>query len=232
MKKIVIIVAGGKGIRMESDLPKQFIPLCGKPVLMHTLAVFHRWDADAEIVLVLPEAYTSYWAMLCRELNLHIPHRVINGGQTRFHSVRNGLRAFEGDGLVAIHDAVRPFVADRVINACFSAAALYGAAIPVIPVKESVREMIDGQSRPFDRSRLYIVQTPQVFQTPLLQEAYRHPYAEQFTDDATVWEAAGNPVHLVEGNPENIKLTTPPDLLYAEAILKFLCPSVPPVPLC
>ena len=232
MKKTVIIVAGGKGLRMGGDLPKQFIPLCGKPVLMHTLAVFHQWDAEAEIVLVLPEAYNAYWAMLCRELNMHIPHRVITGGQTRFHSVQNGLRACEGDGLVAIHDAVRPFVADHVITACFTAAAQYGAAIPVIPVKESVREIKDGQNRPFDRSRLYIVQTPQVFQTQPLQEAYRHPYTEQFTDDATVWEASGTPVHVVEGNPENIKLTTPPDLLYAETYLKSLCPSVPPVPLC
>ena len=219
MRKTIIIVAGGKGKRMGGDLPKQFVPLCGRPVLMHTLDVFHQWDASVEIILVIPEDFASYWAMLCQELNYHIPHRVVYGGETRFHSVQNGLREVEGDGLVAIHDGVRPFVTSRVITHCFAAAEANGAAIPVIPMIESVREVKDGESRPFDRNRLCIVQTPQVSRTEWLRKAYQQPYDTQFTDDASVLEAAGYKVCIVEGNRENIKITTPIDLQYASNYL-------------
>ncbi|MDR1115645.1 MAG: 2-C-methyl-D-erythritol 4-phosphate cytidylyltransferase, partial [Tannerella sp.] len=164
MKRTVIIVAGGKGLRMGGGLPKQFVPLLGKPVLMHTLEVFYGWDAGADLLLVIPEDQASYWAMLCRELNCIVPHRIVYGGDTRFDSVKNGLKATTtGEGIIAVHDGVRPFVSPDVISSCFAAAGAFGAAIPVVPVIESVRERKGYESRPFDRNRLCIVQTPQVF---------------------------------------------------------------------
>ncbi|MDR2917198.1 MAG: 2-C-methyl-D-erythritol 4-phosphate cytidylyltransferase [Tannerella sp.] len=220
MKNTVIIVAGGKGLRMGGDLPKQFIPLRGKPVLMHTLDVFHQWNAAADLLLVIPEEHESYWKMLCRELNFTIPHRVVYGGETRFHSVRNGLREVSGEGLVAVHDGVRPFVSYDVISSCFTIAEAFGAAIPVVPMIESVREVNGGESHPFDRNRLCIVQTPQVFRADLLLKAYNQSYDERFTDDASLVEASGNMIRLVDGNRENIKITTPMDLRYAEIILE------------
>jgi 2-C-methyl-D-erythritol 4-phosphate cytidylyltransferase len=233
MKKAVIIVAGGKGVRMGGNLPKQFIPLHGKPVLMHTMDVFYRWDQLIDIVLVLPEAYDAYWKMLCKELSFATPHRTVFGGKTRFHSVRNGLQILHvgyglGDssdyqekpaqGLIAVHDGVRPFVTPDVISSCFQLAETDGAAIPVIPVVESVRELIDNESHPFDRTRLRIIQTPQVFRADILFKAYEQPYNERFTDDATVVEASGHPIRLIEGTCENIKITTPMDLQYAKSI--------------
>ena len=213
MKKTVIIVAGGKGLRMGGDLPKQFMPLRGKPVLMHTIEVFYRWDATVDLISVIPEEHVSYWNMLCKELNFTIPHRTVYGGKTRFHSVCNALQdCSESKGLIAVHDGVRPFVDWGVISSCFDAAESYGAAIPVIPVIESVREVNGDESRPFDRNRLCIVQTPQVFHADILQKAYEQPYDERFTDDASVVEASGHPIRLVQGNRENIKITTPMDL--------------------
>lgn len=227
MNRYVIIVAGGRGLRMGGSLPKQFIPLEGKPVLMHTLETFHCWDATARLVLVLPADQQSYWAMLCREIGCRVPHTVATGGETRFHSVRNGLQAVralpgfsENEALVAVHDGVRPFVAPAVIESCFGEAERTGAAIPVLPLIESLREKLDdGSSRPVDRSRFVSVQTPQVFRATLLRDAYDQPYTPLFTDDASVIEAAGHPVALVDGNRENIKLTTPADLEMARAIL-------------
>jgi 2-C-methyl-D-erythritol 4-phosphate cytidylyltransferase len=233
MKKTVIIVAGGKGLRMGGDLPKQFMPLWGKPVLMHTIEVFYRWDATVDLILVIPEEHVSYWNMLCKELNFTIPHRTVYGGKTRFHSVCNALQdclAMQGhsesrangpkaNGLIAVHDGVRPFVDRGVISSCFDAAERYGAAIPVIPMIESVREVNGDESRPFDRNRLCVVQTPQVFRADIIQKAYEQPYDERFTDDASVVEASGHPVRLVRGNRENIKITTPIDLLYAEGLI-------------
>jgi len=218
MEHTVIIVAGGKGLRMGGDLPKQFIPLQGKPVLMHTLETFHRWSAEANLLLVIPEEHESYWTMLCRELCFAVPHRVVYGGETRFHSVLNGLREVEGDGLVAVHDGVRPFVSHEVITSCFAAAGDRGAAIPVVPMIESVREISGNESHPFDRNRLCIVQTPQIFRADILRKAYEQSYDERFTDDASLVEASGHAIHLVDGNRENIKLTTPMDLQYAKII--------------
>ena len=215
MKRTVIIVAGGKGLRMGGDLPKQFIPLQGKPVLMHTIETFHKWDSAACIVLVIPEEHDSYWKMLCEELNFTISHHVVYGGETRFHSVRNGLREVEGEALVAVHDGVRPFVTPEVITSCFDAAEASAAAIPVVPMIESVREVTGEESHPFDRNRLCIVQTPQVFNSEILRKAYEQPYDERFTDDASLVEASGHLIRLVEGNRENIKITTPMDLQYA-----------------
>ena len=202
-------------MRMGGGLPKQFMPLAGKPILMHTLERFHEWDAAVETTVVLPEEHEEYWRMLCREIGCKVPHRVVHGGETRFHSVFNAIQTIGGDGLVAVHDGVRPFVATDVIASCFMAAEAYGAAIPVVPVVESVREIGGGTSRPFDRNRLRIVQTPQVFRSEVLREAYGQPYNACFTDDASVVEAAGHTIHLVDGNRENIKITTPTDLKVA-----------------
>lgn len=228
MRKYVLIVAGGKGLRMGGDLPKQFIPLEGKPILMHTLEAFHRWDDSAELVLVLPEDHQPYWNMLCREIGCKAPHRIANGGETRFHSVRNGLQFLsdeigntsEGNEkvLIAVHDGVRPFVAPEVIEACFEEAGKSGAAIPVLPMIDSLRETEGNSSHPVDRSHYVAVQTPQVFCSGLLLKAYGQDFSPLFTDDASVVEAMGEPVSLVEGNRENIKITTPFDLLIAQAV--------------
>ncbi|MCL3852856.1 2-C-methyl-D-erythritol 4-phosphate cytidylyltransferase [Parabacteroides sp. GYB001] len=229
MRKYVLIVAGGKGLRMGGDLPKQFIPLEGKPVLMHTLEAFHRWDASAELVLVLPEDHQSYWNMLCREIGCKVPHRIANGGETRFHSVRNGLQFLSEEigntsgrnekVLIAVHDGVRPFVSSEVIAACFDEAEKSGAAIPVIPMIDSLRETDEKGSHPVDRSRYFAVQTPQVFCSELLLKAYGQEFSALFTDDASVVEAMGEVIHMVTGNRENIKITTPFDLLVAESLI-------------
>ena len=213
MKNTIIIVAGGKGLRMGGDLPKQFIPLHGKPVLMHTIEAFYKWNPEACLLIVIPQEHENYWKMLCKELNFDVPHRVVYGGETRFHSVRNGLREVKSEGLIAVHDGVRPFISQEVISSCFNAAETFGAAIPVVPMIESVREVNGTESRPFDRNRLCIVQTPQVFDSELLHKAYEQPYDERFTDDASVVETSGHKIHLVDGNRENIKITTPMDLI-------------------
>ena len=218
MKKTVIIVGGGKGERMGGDLPKQFIPVQGKPVLMHTLNVFYRWDAAACLLLVIPKEFNDYWKMLCRELQFTVPHRTVNGGETRYHSVRNALHEMERSGLIAVHDGVRPFVSPDIIDSCFRTAEVCGAAIPVIPVIESVRDYTGDKSHEFDRTRLRIVQTPQVFHAALLFKAYEQPYNERFTDDASLVEATGHTVRLVDGSRENIKITTPVDIRYAEIL--------------
>lgn len=230
MNKYVIIVAGGKGLRMGGSLPKQFIPIEGKPILMHTLETFHRWDKEAKLILVLPADHQPYWQMLCRELNCRIPHNIISGGETRYHSVRNGLQLIqeqlkdtdaETDTLIGVHDGVRPFVAPSVLTACFQEAQKTGAAIPTLPMIESLRERFDdGSSRPVDRSRYVTVQTPQVFQATLLRHAYEQPYTSLFTDDASVVEKMGHSISMVEGNRENIKITTPIDLEIAKALLQ------------
>ena len=220
-KHTILIVAGGRGTRMGGPQPKQFLELAGRPVLMHTLEAFDRWDASARLIVVLPEDQIETWKRLCEAHVFGRIHRVVAGGETRFHSVRNGLDAVASDGLIAVHDGVRPLVAPSVIAACFAAAADGGAAVPVVPVVESVREVdADGGSRPVDRTRLRVVQTPQVFRADVLRAAYCLPYDPRFTDDASVVEASGVAVRLVPGNRENIKLTTPMDLLLAEQLMR------------
>lgn len=220
-KHTILIVAGGRGTRMGGPQPKQFLELAGRPVLMHTLEAFDRWDASARFIVVLPEDQIDTWKRLCEAHVFGRIHRVVAGGETRFHSVRNGLDAVASDGLIAVHDGVRPLVAPSVIAACFAAAADGGAAVPVVPVVESVREVdADGGSRPVDRARFRVVQTPQVFRADVLRAAYCLPYDPRFTDDASVVEASGVAVRLVPGNRENIKLTTPMDLLLAEQLMR------------
>ena len=218
----VLIVAGGRGTRMGSEQPKQFLPLAGRPILMHTIEAFDRWDNTSDLLLVLPADQRDTWQQLCEAHAFRRPHRVVSGGATRFHSVLNGLRALPATGgLIAVHDGVRPLVSPSVIAACFAAAENYGAAIPVLPMIESVRQVdADGRSHSIGREQLRIVQTPQVFRADVLRAAYLQPYDPRFTDDASVVEASGAPIHLVPGNRENIKLTTPMDLALAEVLMK------------
>jgi 2-C-methyl-D-erythritol 4-phosphate cytidylyltransferase len=218
MKKYVLVTAGGKGLRMGSDIPKQFLPLNGKPVLMHTLEAFRRYDSDITIILILPEEQINYWHDLCEEYSFKITHTVATGGDTRFQSVRNGLSLVSGDGLVAVHDGVRPFVSQDVIETCFSAAEKYKAVIPVIDIVETVREIDENGSKTVDRNKYKLVQTPQVFNIENLKRAYQQPYSDSFTDDASVIEALGETIHLVSGNRENIKITTRFDMEIGEAI--------------
>lgn len=220
MKRYAIIVAGGRGTRMGSELPKQFLRLAGKPILAHTLDNFYRFDPTIELVVVLPASQQAYWKALCQEFHIDIPHRIASGGETRFHSVHNGLALLPDEGLVAIHDGVRPLVAHTVIERCFAAAQQYGGAIPALPLTDSLRQLgPDGSSLAVDRSRFVTVQTPQTFRCREIKEAYDQPYRETFTDDASVYEAAGYAPRLVEGNRENLKITLPIDLALAEILL-------------
>jgi 2-C-methyl-D-erythritol 4-phosphate cytidylyltransferase len=205
---------------MGGEMPKQFAPIAGKPLLMHTIETFYRQDELTEIIVVLPAEHEEYWKMLCRETGCVASHTIVHGGETRFHSVKNGLAAVPSDvGLIAVHDGVRPFVAPDVIAACFDEAARNGAAIPVISMIESVREVDGATSRPADRNKLRLVQTPQIFRAEILRKAYQQPYNEHFTDDASVVEADGGIITLVAGNRENIKITTPPDMIIAKYLL-------------
>ena len=219
MKKYIIIVAGGKGLRMGGDIPKQFLPVCGKPVLMRTLEAFHAYDASMRLILVLPVSQQAYWKQLCEEYQFELVHEIANGGDTRFHSVKNGLALVEEDGLVGVHDGVRPFVSQEVITRCYEEAASLKAVIPVIGVVETVRHLIGEGSETVPRDQYKLVQTPQVFDVTLLHRAYQQEYTDLFTDDASVVEALGEKVYLVEGNRENIKLTTPFDLKLAEMLI-------------
>ncbi|MFZ4456994.1 MAG: 2-C-methyl-D-erythritol 4-phosphate cytidylyltransferase [Bacteroidales bacterium] len=223
MQKIAIIVAGGKGLRMGNDLPKQFLSIGGKPVLMHTFEKFHSADAEMRLILVLPEAQQDYWRELCLKYNFSLPHTIANGGETRFHSVKNGLNnAMEHsseNAIIGVHDGVRPFVSIDVIRNCYTLAQANKAVIPVIEVHETIRKIEQASSKTVDRSLYRLVQTPQVFQAETLLSAYKQNYTSEFTDDASVVEAAGIAVTLTEGNRENIKITTPFDITIAEALL-------------
>ncbi|MCR5680373.1 MAG: 2-C-methyl-D-erythritol 4-phosphate cytidylyltransferase [Prevotella sp.] len=234
----IIIVAGGKGLRMGGEIPKQFLPIGGKPVLMRTIERFREYSADLQIILVLPRAQQDYWHELCQQY--HFPQQseggsgrllLADGGATRFHSVQNGLALVPDDaqGVVGVHDGVRPFVAVDVIRRCYDHARTQKAVIPVVPVVETLRHLGNGQSGqagtegdvpsvtvPRDEYRL--VQTPQCFDIGLLKAANRQPYSEAFTDDASVVEAYGHAVALVDGNRENIKITTPFDLRIGEVL--------------
>ncbi len=217
--KYCIVVAGGSGIRMGSEVPKQFIELNGKPVLMHTLEKFYRFDTNIQLIVALPIDQQEFWKSLCSKYGFVIPHKVVNGGITRFHSVKNALAEVGNEGLVAVHDGVRPLVSLATIKRCYDAAKQHGAAIPVIPLSDSVREVIGETSRAIDRSKLRLVQTPQVFQVDLLQKAYQAAYRPEFTDDASVVEYMGRTIVMVEGNTENIKLTYPSDIAIAKTLL-------------
>ena len=218
MTYTVLIVAGGKGLRMGSDLPKQFLPIGGKPVLMHTIEAFHHFDRTMKIILVLPQEQQTYWQELCAKHSFVIEHTVVDGGETRFHSVKNGL-ACVNSGLVGVHDGVRPFVSPEVIKRCYELAAIKKAVIPVIDVVETVRHITETGSETVSRNDYKLVQTPQVFDAELLKQAYAQEYTPFFTDDASVVEAMGVSVCLAEGNRENIKITTPFDLKISSVLV-------------
>lgn len=221
MKEVAIIVAGGKGLRMGGELPKQFLPIGGRPVLMRTLEAFAAYNPQVQLVVVLPQSQQAYWRELCVRYDFRLPHTVVDGGETRFHSVRNGLLQVEAPALVAVHDGVRPFVSSEVIARCYRLAAEHQAVVPVVGVVETLRRLEpEGQSVTVPRDGYRLVQTPQVFNADLLLRAYSQPYVESFTDDASVVEAYGHAVCLTEGNRENIKLTTPFDLKVAAALLE------------
>jgi 2-C-methyl-D-erythritol 4-phosphate cytidylyltransferase len=229
MSDYVIIVAGGKGLRMGTEIPKQFLPIGGKPVLMRTIERFREYSADLQIILVLPESQQEYWQELCHKYSFPLPQQgeagrgsylLANGGQTRFHSVQNGLALIPDDaeGVVGVHDGVRPFPAIDVIARCYETARTAKAVIPVIPVVETLRHVTEG-TKP--RGDYRLVQTPQTFDIQLLKAANRQPYNDGFTDDASVVESYGHAITLVEGNRENIKITTPYDIVVAEAIINY-----------
>lgn len=221
-KDYIIIVAGGKGQRMGSSVPKQFLLLCGKPVLMHTIEAFHSYSTSLEIILVLPEEQQTHWKELCEKYGFTTPHTVVSGGSTRFESSRNGISVIpdDADGVVGIHDGVRPLVSAAVIDRCYESARENYAAIPVMPLTDTLRFVGEsGCGRNVLRSDYVIVQTPQVFDIALAKRAFSLPYKESFTDDASVVEDLGCQVSVVEGCRENIKLTTPFDMKVAEAIL-------------
>lgn len=219
----VIIVAGGKGLRMGSDIPKQFLPIGGKPVLMRTLERFHEYSTELQIILVLPENQQDYWLQLCQQYHFGVKYQLANGGQTRFHSVQNGLALVpdDADGVVGVHDGVRPFPSIDVIKNCYEAARTAKAVIPVIPVVETVRHLEGEGSVTVPRGDYRLVQTPQTFDIQLLKAANRQPYHDGFTDDASVVESYGHSITLVEGNRENIKITTPYDIVVAEALCRL-----------
>ena len=223
----IIIVAGGKGLRMGGEVPKQFLPVGGIPVLMRTLIRFREYSPTLNIILVLPYAQQDYWRSLCQQHQFPLPslgagvgsYQLADGGKTRFHSVQNGLALIPDDaeGVVGVHDGVRPFVSVDVIRRCYEAARTQKAVIPVTPVVETLRH-IPSQKNVL-RSDYCLVQTPQCFDIQLLKAANRQPYSEAFTDDASVVEAHGHPVAMVDGNRENIKITTPFDLQIAEVLI-------------
>ncbi len=222
MERYAILVAGGKGLRMGGDIPKQFLPIGGKPVLMRTIEVFCQAYPDIHIILVLPVSQQDYWQQLCQDYHFTIPVQIADGGETRFHSVSNGLKLIpEGtEGIVGVHDGVRPFVALETIRRCYEEAMEKGAVVPVVSVVETVRQLLkDGTSVTVPRDEYKLVQTPQTFRISLLKEAYQQPYTSFFTDDASVVEALGKPVHLVEGNHDNIKITTPADIRFVNGLL-------------
>ena len=222
MKKQVIIVAGGKGLRMGVDIPKQFLLLDGRPILMHTIEAFYNYDCSIDIIVVIPEDQHSFWRNLCDAYKFDIKHLIVAGGETRFHSVKNGLKFVDECSLVAIHDGVRALVTKDIIARTYDVAERCKMACPAISLTDSLRRILNGKNSGVDRSAYCLVQTPQVFISNKLLCAYQQDYSDEFTDDVSVVEAHRRcrPM-LVEGSPENIKITTPLDLAIAETIIKL-----------
>ncbi len=210
-KKTVIITAGGIGKRMGSDLPKQFLMLDERPVLAHCLDRFYHFDENIQILVTLPDTWKSYWEGLCRKHGIKIPHTLIDGGKERFHSIQNAMKLATGD-LIAVHDGVRPLISRKLIFDAFQLAEETGSALPVVPVKESVRYVEKLETRSLNRKNYFTVQTPQVFRREILEKAYAQPYHEGITDDASLAEEAGYDIKLFEGEEFNVKITTPLDL--------------------
>ena len=218
MKKFALIVAGGTGTRMGHELPKQFIELAGKPILMRTIECFHSYNHSISVVLVLPNDQFMLWKQLCEKHEFTLPHVLAKGGNSRFQSVKNGLSKLPEKGLVFIHDGVRPLVSEQTIANCEHTALNKGNALPVMPLVESLRQIDGEKSKHVERSSFRLVQTPQTFRLELIKEAYLQPENPEFSDDASVFESLGHRVQLVNGNPENIKITLPSDLKIAECL--------------
>lgn len=219
MQLYVVIVAGGSGKRMGAEIPKQFLELAGKPVLMHTIERFKSFSDAIEIITVLPENQLRHWLDLQKKHSFTVPQTLVKGGSARFYSVRNGLKFVNVPGLVAIHDGVRPFVSIDTIRRCFETAGKSGNAIPSVPPTETLRILTGQGSEPVNRLLVRQIQTPQVFDAGLIKKAYLQDYRPEFTDDATVFEKTGEKINLIDGNRENIKITNPEDLLISTALL-------------
>ena len=215
-----LIVAGGKGVRMESEVPKQFIEIAGKPILLHTISAFLKYSEDIQIIVVLPEKEIGRWNQICENYHFDIPHKIIAGGPTRFQSVKNGLKSINEDGLVAIHDGVRPLVDANLIEASFRIATLHGSAVAAVRLKESIRKIDQQATTAVDRSKFRLIQTPQTFQVSLIKDAYVIEENQNLTDDASVAELAGNKISLFEGSYNNIKITTTEDLELEEVLIR------------
>jgi len=222
MNRYALIVAGGSGKRMGTDIPKQFLELAGMPVLMRTIERFWLFDASIRIIVVLPEDQMEYWEELQKKYSFSIPCSAVKGGPARFFSIKNGLDKIENNSLVAIHDGVRPLVRTDTIKRCFDAAQKFGNAVPVVSPADSVRMITEQGNIPVNRQYLRIIQTPQVFDSKLIKKAYLQDYSPEFTDDASLLEKTGEAIHLVEGNRENLKITNPGDLAVAEALFNII----------
>lgn len=218
-QEFALIVAGGKGTRIKSNTPKQFIELNGVPILMHTIEAFFRYSENVTVVLVLPEDDFETWASLCKKHNFTKKLILQKGGDTRFQSVKNGLEKIEGEGLVAIHDGVRPLVSEDIIGASYRLAAVHQSAVAAVRLKESIRMTDQDNTKAMDRSRFRLIQTPQTFEVNLIKKAYQIKDDPSLTDDASVAERAGHVISLFEGSYDNIKITTQEDLVIAEALL-------------
>jgi len=220
MNKFLIIVAGGKGKRMNSEVPKQFHVVAGRPLLMHTIECFAGYRDKINIILVLPKPFIDFWKSLSKRYNFTVQHTLVEGGESRFHSVKNGLAHVKKDSLVIIHDGVRPLPSNTTLHNVFSRAEKTGNAVPAVKVSESMRQSSGEGNHPVNRKEYRLIQTPQAFHSGIIMKAYEQEFSDSFTDDATVVESLGITINLVEGNYENIKITRPVDLKFAEAYLK------------
>ena len=216
MKKVALIVAGGKGERMNTDIPKQFLVLNDLPILMHSLNAFSHLD---KIILVLPQTQIENWKELCKEYNFILKHTVVAGGINRFGSVKNGLAKIDEGSIVAIHDGVRPLVSKNLINKLIGATKKGNGIIPIVAVKDSIRKVEGYKSKAVSRSNLYKVQTPQCFFASTLKDAYKQNFSLFFTDDASVLESNGGKIITIIGEEKNLKITTKEDLVLAEALI-------------
>lgn len=219
MKYYAVIVGGGSGNRMQSELPKQFMLLAGKPILMHTITAFYHSEYKPEIIVVLNVDFHLYWENLCKQYHFSIPHILVKGGSQRFHSVKNGIKLIKGKAIIAIHDAVRPLVSKQLINRSFREAELAGNAVTAIKSRDSVRQQNEKHSIPLNRDEIYLIQTPQTFSSDILNKAYKQDFRNEFTDDASVVERSGIAINLIEGESSNFKITLPEDLKIADIYL-------------
>jgi len=221
MEKYVLIIAGGLGKRMNMDIPKQFIPVAGKPVLMHTIAKFKNFDPKMHIIVIIPREHISLWKDLCVEFSFKIEHQIVSGGKERFYSVRNGLKHVPDDALVLIHDGVRPLVSNETIERVIRSSSEKGNAIPYMDLYQSVRKVSQSKNRAVNRNQFKVIQTPQGFYSNYIKEAYSKRYRKSFTDDASVLEALGYEINLVKGNNKNMKITSSTDIHLVDCLMRM-----------